>query len=261
MYSTILYEIQNNVATITINRPEVSNAFSLDTYKDVKSALDAAGADDSVRAVVLTGVGKNFSAGGDIQRFKMLIETEQYLPAEGVLAAGAMSRAVRMCPKPVIAMINGAAAGAGASLSLACDFRVGEANSKIVMAFVNMGFPGDTGGIYFLNRLVGMAKTTEMLALGTVVKGLQAYEWGLINRLAEDGKLAETTYALAQELANKPTVAIGLQKKLYYEFFYNDLEKFNDREAKYMMEGGRTADHKEAVFAFLEKRKPEFQGR
>lgn len=261
MYETILYTIKDNVATITINRPEVSNAFSLTTYSEVKTALEQAGMDEMVRVIVITGTGKNFSAGGDVNRFKTLIETEEFLPPEGVIAAGAMTRAVKLCPKPVVAKINGVAAGAGCSLALASDFRVMDEKSKLAMAFINMSFSGDTGGIYFLNRIVGVAKTTEMLVLAEPVKGQEALTLGLTTELAAVGELDDVTAELVEKLRHKPTQAIAKQKALNYEFFFSDLEQFNEKEAQYMVECGRTADHKEAVYAFLEKRKPVFTGK
>lgn len=261
MYETIIYEVKNNIATITINRPDVSNAFSLKTYSEVREALEISGKDDEVRVVVITGSGKHFSAGGDVNRFKTLIETEEFLPPEGVLAAGAMTRAVKLCPKPVVAKINGAAAGAGCSLALACDFRVMDEKGKLAMAFINMGFSGDTGGIYFLNRIVGTAKTAEMLVLAEPVKAQEAYALGLITKLGKEGELDTITNELVEKLLQRPTQAIAKQKALNYEFFFSDLEQFNEREAQYMVECGKTKDHQEAVYAFLEKRKPNFTGK
>ena len=261
MYQYIIVEKKDNVATITLNRPESGNAFALESYLEVKQAFEEVGRDEEVRAVVLTGAGKHFSAGGDIHRFKMLIETKAYLNPENVVHAGAMSNAIMRCPKPVVAMINGAAMGAGCSLALACDFRVVTPKSKMGMAFINMGFSGDTGAIYLMTRLVGTAKSRELMMLGRPVSGEEAVNLGLASRLAEEGALKETTDALVQELLSKPTGAIARQKRLYYEFFYRDFLQFNLREADYMEECSRTADHAEAVNAFLEKRKPEFKGK
>lgn len=260
MYEYILLEKVNGIATITLNRPEFGNAFAIPEYNEVKDALEKCGADPEVRVVVITGAGRFFSAGGDVVKFREHIESGEFLKAENVRMAGAMSRAVLECPKPVIASVNGAAAGAGCALALACDFRVVTPKSKFGMAFINMGFCGDTGGIFFLNNMLGIAKTTELMAMGNLVGGEEAYRLGMATRLAEEGKLAEATAELAQTLANKPTQAIARQKKLYYEFFHRDIEEFNNREATYMYECGRTADHKEAVYAFLEKRAPKFTG-
>lgn len=257
----LLYNVENGIATITLNRPDYGNAFLLDSYSEVKQAVELAGDDDSIRAVVITGSGKNFSAGGDIQRFKRLIESKEYLSKQGVINAGAMTEAIRDCPKPIVAMINGAAVGAGAALAMACDFRVMSKKSKIVTSFINMGFSGDTGLIYFLNASIGMARTTELLMLPKPISANEAYDLGLCNRVAEEGKLGEVTMELVTQLTNQPTQAIARQKKLFKEFFYGNLREFNAREALYMYETARTEDHAEAVNAFLEKRKPRFSGK
>ncbi|MHC1719256.1 MAG: enoyl-CoA hydratase/isomerase family protein [Clostridiaceae bacterium] len=261
MYNQILFKVENNIATITLNRPEFGNAFHQESYGEVKNAIKHCGEDDSIRAVIITGAGKHFSAGGDINRFKNLIETEAYLPRTGVLNAGAMTRSIRECPKPVIAMINGAAAGAGCALALSCDFRVMSEKSKLATSFIGLGFSGDTGLIYFLKSMIGMARTTELLMLPKPILAQQAYDLGICNRLAEEGKLEEVTMELATQLAAQPTQAIARQKKLFNQFFFKDLEEFNTTEAEYMFECGRTQDHAEAVHAFLEKRKPKFSGK
>lgn len=261
MFKTILYEVVNHTATITINRPEVSNAFSIDTYREVKEAVEKAGNSEEVRVVIITGAGKHFSAGGDIKRFQMLIETEEFLSPEGVIATGAMARSVKQCPKPVIAMVNGAASGAGCALALACDFRVMGPSSKLIMSFINMGFSGDTAGMYFLNKMIGTAKTTEIMTFAKPIKADEAFALGLTTKVAEEGQLLGATNELAESLKNRPTQAIARQKKLNTEFFFNDLEAYVSREAQYMVESGRTADHKEAVYAFLEKRAPNFTGK
>jgi len=261
MYDNILYTVNDNIATITLNRPESGNAFIVECYHEVHTAMQAAAKDDNVRAVVITGNGKHFSAGGDINRFKMLIETKEYIKKENVAAAGTMAKSVIQCPKPVIAMINGAAAGAGCSLALACDFRVVTSKSKLVMAFVKVGLSGDTGGLYYLQKLVGIAKATELLMLGDVVTGEEALKLGLATKLAEDDKLEEETYNLAKRLASAASFAISRQKKLIYETFYTDLSIYSEKEADYMVECSKSADFAEAVDAFIEKRTPKFTGK
>jgi 2-(1,2-epoxy-1,2-dihydrophenyl)acetyl-CoA isomerase len=172
-----------------------------------------------------------------------------------------MAASVRECPKPVIAMINGAAAGAGCSLALACDFRVMTPKSKLVRACVKMGLSGDTGGWSYLQRLAGVAKATQLMMSGDAVAGEEALRLGLATILAEEDKLREEAYALAGKLAALPTFAIARQKKLIYETFYADLAAYSQREADYMVECSHTADFAEAVDAFLEKRAPQFSGK
>lgn len=264
MSELVLVEKENGIATITLNRPEQGNAFANESYIQVRQALDECGRDAAVRVVIITGNGKNFSAGGDIREFKNLIDNgvDEGIAKQEIVIAGEMSEAVLRCPKPVIAMINGAAAGAGCSLALACDFRIMAPKSRLIMAFINMGFSGDTGGIYYLTRLVGMARTTELMALGTPVDAAQALNLGLANRVSDSEEtLKETTFALASQLLRRPGKAIALQKRLYYEFMYRDLRQFNIREADYMYECSQSEDHAEAVNAFLEKRKPVFVGK
>ncbi|MDO4554852.1 MAG: enoyl-CoA hydratase/isomerase family protein, partial [Lachnospiraceae bacterium] len=216
---------------------------------------------EAVKVIVLTGAGKHFSAGGDIREFKELIESETYIEEKSIQLAGDTAEAVRRCPKPVIAMINGAAAGAGCSLALACDFRVMEPNSRLSMAFIQMGLPGDTGGIYYLQKLLGTARTTEFIMLGRAIKGEEAYQIGLASRLALEGRLYETTMELAEELAKKPMLAIKRQKEMLLHFFYKDIKEFTEMEGKYMVECSKSEDFAEAVNAFLEKRKPVFTGK
>lgn len=260
MYNDIIFSTKNNIAIISLNRPQYGNAFTSDTYREVQDALEKCGNDQSIRAVVIKGEGKNFCTGGDIQQFKELIETKVFIPEEMALDTASMTRAVRQCPKPVVAMINGAAAGAGFGLALSCDFRVMSEKSKFITSFINMGFTGDSGCMYFLQSYLGIAKTTEMLMLSKPMTGKEAYDLGLCNRLTEDDKLGETTMELATFLANQPTKAIAKQKDLINKFFYRDLEEFNKLESKYMVESSCTKDHAEAVYAFLEKRKAIFRG-
>lgn len=261
MYTTILYEIKDQIATLTLNRPEVGNAFSKESYTEVRQALEDASENPDVRVVVITGKGKHFSAGGDILRFQKLISSGVYLERENILAAGRMAARIKTCNKPVIAMVNGAAAGAGCSLALACDFRVLTPKSKLIMSFIKMGLSGDTGAMYYLERLVGVARATELMMTGAPVDGVRALELGLATRVAEEGALVTETYALAKELAAAPTFALARQKQLLMETFYHELAEYAEREAAYMADCSRTYDFAEAVNAFLEKRPPQFTGK
>ncbi len=266
MSQDLLISKENKIATVTINRPEMGNALTSDFYGKLTGAMNELGADDEVNAIVITGAGKHFSAGGDIQGMKAKIEEKKRTGKVSssrltVRATADMGIAIRRCPKPTIAMINGAAAGAGCSVALACDFRVVQPSSKFVMAFINVGFCGDSCGLYFLQRLIGTARMTEMMMTGNQVKGEEAFRIGLANRLAEEGKLAETAYELANFIAAKPGFALRKQKELINEFFYSDLDVYAERETDYMVACGQTDDYVEAVYAFLEKRKPNFKGR
>lgn len=260
MYKEILFENKNKVVTITLNRPFVSNALSFDSYKEIMEAVQQCYYDDSVGAIIITGAGKHFSAGGDIKRFKELIDSQTYLKKDSVKYASEMALTIRKCPKPVIAMINGTASGAGCSIALACDFRIVTKSSQIVMAFIKMGLSGDTGGIYYLEKLVGIGKTCEMIMTGTPVKGIEAVRIGLATKLAEEGQLTEVTYNYANNLANSPLFAIAKQKQLINEFFYSDILEYSKKETEYMVASSHTKDFEEAVNSFLEKRNPNFIG-
>jgi len=257
----VLLKKEGKIATITLNRPEASNALSVPIYDKIINMMKDCEADENITAIVFTGAGKHFSAGGDIRGFKLAIEEKRGVNIDIVRKAASMIATIRRCPKPTIAMVNGVAAGAGCSTALACDFRVATPSSKFIMAFVNMGFSGDTGGLYNLQRTVGLARATEFLMTGLPVKGEEAHEIGLANLLAEDGKLEETTYEFANFLASKPGFAHRKQKALLDEFFYADMDAYLEKEAQFMSASGDTQDYVEAVNAFLEKRKPNFIGR
>ena len=261
MYTTILYEVKNNIGFITLNRPEVGNAMIPDSYREIKDALVRAGADEGVRSILITGTGRFFSAGGDIKRFKSLIQSEDFIKEENILAAGQMAIAAKKCPKPIVAQVNGAAAGAGCCLALACDFRVMDPKSKLSMAFIKLGLSGDTGALYHLEKLVGVAKATQMMMTGDPISAEEAYSLGLTTILADEGKLADESLKLAEKLAASPGFAIARQKELIYEYFYGDFESYLQKEAKFMAESSRTQDFSIAVDAFLEKRQAEFVGK
>lgn len=257
-YTVIKVSVENRVATVLINRPEVMNAFAPESYTEIADAMYELGKRKDVGAIVITGAGKHFSAGGDIKRFKYLIDTEQYLNAPAIANAGNMSYAIRTCPKPVIAMINGVATGAGLSCALAADFRVVQPSSKMIMGFINLGLPCDTGACYHLMRLIGPEKTELMMMTGEPVRGEDCYKLGLASTIAEEGKLEEAAYALAAKLASKSASGHALQKSIINRYFYQDLPSFFRDEGIGIETASRTPDFSEAVNAFLEKRAPEF---
>lgn len=259
MYTYIEFSSKDRVATISVNRPDFSNALNVDTMSEIADAVRSADADLSVGAVVITGKGKHFSAGGDIKRFKMLIDTGTYLEAASIAKADEMASTIRNCSKPVIAMVNGVATGAGLSMALACDFRIVASNSKMSMGFVNMGLPGDTGAIFMLMRLLGPSSAYRLMMLGEMISGEEAVRLGLATMVTEDGRLEEETYEFASRLAAKSAVALAAQKRLINKYFYGDkLETFYKDEQREMVEASHLPDFAEATNAFLEKRKPEF---
>ncbi|WP_028124995.1 enoyl-CoA hydratase/isomerase family protein [Eremococcus coleocola] len=258
MYETILFKIEEGIATISINRPEVGNAFGDKTYDEIRLALEECSGNDEVKTVVIRGEGRFFSAGGDVKSFKEMLDAGTPVTEDLVKMAGAMGRAPKLCQKPVVAMINGAAAGAGAALAMAADFRVMSESSSIVTAFINMAFPGDTGLIYYLQQALGTPRLMEYLAFSKPIKGAEAKELGLTTLLVADEDLESATYDFAKKLTRLPLKAFARQKAIVNEFFYKDLEAFNNREAQFMHASAIEPDHAEAVNAFLEKRRPDF---
>ncbi|NLW78914.1 MAG: enoyl-CoA hydratase/isomerase family protein [Ruminococcaceae bacterium] len=261
MYNGILYDVKDRIATITFNNPEEGNAMQFEVYQEIIAALAEADGDDNVAAVIVTGAGKNFCAGGNIRRFKRIIEDKTYIEQKSVRETVRLATAFMRCGKPVIGMINGAAAGLGMGLALACDFRIIAPSTKIVAAFINVALPGDTAIVYNLQRMVGMAKTREWMMTGATIDADEMMRLGLATKLVPEEELQSATLEYAQKLARRPLQAIRRQKQLIYETFYREMEPYGDREATYMRECSMTSDFEEATNAFLEKRRPSFTGK
>lgn len=262
MEELILLEIENGIATITFNRPKYGNALDFDCYVSLKEVLEKCEQNENVKVVVLTGAGKHFSSGGNIKDFLGRIETKTYITEEEAVMAAEVGCQLRNLSKPTIAMVNHVAAGAGCSIACACDFRIVEPSSQFMMAFINVALPGDTDGLYFLGKLIGISRATELMMTGRPMGGEEAYAAGLATNVVEEGKLAEATYKFAKKLAFGPGLALARQKQLINQYFYNDkLKEFGKDEALYTMECSKSKDFEEAVRAFLEKRYPKFQGK
>ena len=258
-FQFVTLEIKDRVATITINRPDVSNAIDHDTLVDIHEAFKFCGESEDVGVIVFTGAGKNFCAGGNLKKFKDILDSGDYIHAENVAYAGEAAWDIRNNPKPTIAMINGAAAGMGAALAAACDFRVFDAGAKFVMAFVNVGLSGDTGCMFYLTKLVGIAKAMEIMMTGEPVTAEEALRIGLATRIARDGmSLKETTYKLAKKFAQGSSFAYQSQKQVFNSIFYTERDAYTKLECKLLEECSKRPDFKEAVDAFVEKRKPVF---
>ena len=254
MYEHIKLSLQDGIATITIDRPASNNALDAQMFRDLIAAVEHCDTDETVRLIVLTGAGKNFSAGGDINEMASF----DFISYDLSILTGQASLALRRCSKPVIAMVNGAAAGGGCGIALGADFRIMTEESYLLTAFSSVALPGDTGCVYHLHQIVGLAKTVELMALSPRIYGKEALQLGLTTRLAPDGKLEEETLAFAKKLLHRPLGAIAMQKQLYYEVFYRDYMAYNRLEAENLAKAGSSADHREAVTAFLEGRKPKF---
>ncbi len=260
--SDLLETIEDGVATLTMNRPERRNAMSAEMMSGLAEALPRLAANADVGTVILTGAGPAFCAGGDIKG--MAASTgEQSLEQRVTRLRGGMevSRMLHEMPKPTIAMIRGAAAGAGLSMALACDMRFASDQTKFTTAFVNVGFSGDYGGSYFLTQLVGTAKARELYYSGDVILSEEALRIGMINRLIADADLETETMAVAARLAAGPRIALGYMKKNMNAAENGTLMQCFDLEAMHHSRCGMTEDHKEATKAFVEKRKPMFHSR
>lgn len=255
-YASVRMEIENGIATVFLHRPEAGNSFDGDFFREVAEAIAECDQNAEVQVVLLTGSGKHFSVGGDIQQMAQ----PNFLTYDVSMLSSAMTASVRKCRKPVIAAVNGVAAGAGCALALACDFRILTKKSTLMTAFSNVGLCGDSGCIYHLYHLVGLAKTIEMMALSEPISGEDALRLGLATKLAEEDALAEALQ-FAEKLKHRPLAAIAMQKKLYWDTFYRDYDAYCRLEAELFVKSANTADHWEAVTAFLEKRKPLFQGK
>jgi 2-(1,2-epoxy-1,2-dihydrophenyl)acetyl-CoA isomerase len=249
-------QMDGGVLTITLNRPEVLNAFNGPMHAALKGALEDAG-DPEVRAVVLTGAGRGFCVGQDLNEFK---------EAAGDIGERLRStfnpnvRALRALEKPVIAAVNGPAAGAGLSLACACDLRLAAASASFVPAFVNIALVPDTGATYFVARLLGYPRAFEWLCSGRSLSAADAHAWGLVAEVVGDGRLATRAADVAATLAALPTRAIGLTKRLLEQATLSSLEDQLELEADLQAEAARSDDFQEGVAAFLEKRDPHFTG-
>jgi len=244
------------VLTITLNRPDVLNAFNTDMHRALAAGLKEA-RDSSVRAVVLTGAGRGFCVGQDLTEFR---------EAPGDIGARLREnyhpniRAIRALEKPVLAAVNGVAAGAGMSLACACDVRLAADTASFIPAFINIGLIPDSGGSYFVTRLLGPARAFEWLASGKKLSAAEAHAWGLVSEVLEADTLARRAAELAGQLADLPTRGIGMTKRLLDHAVDASLEEQLEREAQLQTAATQTADFKEGVAAFLEKRPPHFKG-
>jgi 2-(1,2-epoxy-1,2-dihydrophenyl)acetyl-CoA isomerase len=262
----LLETISDGVAVLTLNRPEARNALSTDMLTSLLEALPRLAADPNVGAVVVTGAGNAFCAGGDVKGFA----ANEGGANHGQSPDGAaynlrqrmeVSRWLHDMPKITIASIPGAAAGAGLSIALACDFRIAAKGAKITTAFAKVGLSGDFGGTYFLTQLVGVAKAKELYLLSDVILAEEAERLGIVNRAVDAAALQEETMTLARRFASGPRITLGLMKRNLNVAERGDLALSFDTEALNHSRSAQTADHAEAAKAFVEKRAPVFKGR
>jgi len=268
MTDHLLESFHDGIATLTMNRPEARNALSGEMQAGLFEAVPRLAADPKVRVIVLTGAGRAFCAGGDVKGFAARNAdagaSERFnleARVHGLRQSMEVVRWLAEAPKPTLAVIPGAAAGAGLSLALACDVRVASADAKLTTAFSKVGLAGDYGGSYFLTQLVGAAKARELYFTADVILGSEAAALGIVNEAVPAEDLDAAADRWARRLANLPTVAVGYMKRNLNAAAHATLSEVLDLEAMHMVRTFMTDDHRTATAAFMEKRAPEFSGR
>ncbi|HTQ64484.1 MAG TPA: enoyl-CoA hydratase-related protein [Puia sp.] len=258
MNSSVLLEIKNEVASLSFNRPDKLNAFNREMALELQKKLDACENDTTIRCIYLTGKGKGFSAGQDLSEvtgdnipgFDKIL-SEQYNP---------IITRIRKIEKPVVAAVNGVAAGAGANIALCCDVVVAAQSASFIQAFSKIGLIPDSGGTYFLPRLIGWQKASALMMLADKISSEEALQLGMIYKVFPDEYFAESSKKIAETLAQMPTRGLGFIKQALNSSFTNSLEDQLSAEQKWQQKAGKTYDFNEGVKAFLEKRAPRFRG-
>lgn len=261
-YKCLLYDVKDRIATLTLNRPERLNALGDTLRDDLYDAVNKAAADPDVGVLVITGAGRGFCSGGDVKSMSERNQSGQTSVLEEKLAPkrDRIILAMRDCPKPVIAAVNGAAAGAGMNLALACDMRVASTAAKFSQAFVKRGLHPDWGGSYFLPRLVGTAKACELIFTGDTIDAAEALKLGIVNSVVAPDDLMTEAYKLARKMTAGAPIAIQLAKRAIYHNQDVDLRAGLEFETFAQNVCKETDDAKEGVAAFVEKRAPVFRG-
>lgn len=261
-YTQVAVEVDGAVGTITLNRPDKLNAFTVEMVQELKDALTMLSGSSAVRVIVLTGAGRAFCAGADVGLLRQLIE--QFDEATGSRLVDGMrgvSAIMREAPQPVLASLNGVAAGGGVNLALGCDLRIAADTAQIGQVFTKIGLHPDWGGTFFLPRLVGPAKALELLIGAEMVGAAEAERLGIVNRVVPGAQLAEATRAWARQIAQAPPLAVRRLKQAVYRSERATLDEMLDYELDAQLECFRSADGKEGIAAFFEKRPPHFTGR
>lgn len=265
-YQTILFEVSDGIARLTLNRPDRLNSFNVEMHGEVRDALGSLSTDRAARVLVLSGAGRGFCAGQDLgdravapggpgvdQSVDLGESIDRYYKP--------LVLALRNLPLPVIAAVNGVAAGAGANIALACDLVIATRSANFIQSFSKLGLVPDSGGTWLLPRLLGNARAMGLALLADKLSAEQAAQWGLIWRCVDDAEFKTTVDTLAQQLALAPTRGLARTKQAIYESWGRSLEQQLDQERDFQRELGRSQDYSEGVAAFTEKRNPKFTGR
>lgn len=260
-YTTILFDVRDNVAHITLNRPEAANSINREMAIDLMHAAMHCSEDPVIRALVITGAGRIFCSGGDLKEFAAQGEHLPYhLKEETTYLHAAISQLTRMDP-PVVAAVNGSAAGAGMSLACACDIVVAAESTRFTMAYTRAGLTPDGSSTYFLPRIVGLKRALELTLTNRILSAQEALEWGIVTRVVPDAELLAQAHTIAAQLAAGPTKALGASKRLLHNGWTETLETQMKQESQTIAAMARTADASEGITAFLEKRAARFRGK
>ena len=262
MYQTIVLEKTNGVANLTLNRPDRLNSFNVQMHEELQSALDDIATDGETRCVVLTGAGRGFCAGQDLG--DRAVSADQAAPDLGMSVEKFYNPLIRRLTNlkmPVICALNGVAAGAGASVVMACDIVIAAKSASFILSFAKVGLVPDSGSSWHFARAIGLPRAKAMAMLGNKVKAEQAEQWGLIYQVVEDDDLQTTAAELGNYLAKQPTEALANIKELVHTAFDYSLNEQLERERKAMQHLGRSDDYREGVASFMEKREPNFKGK
>jgi 2-(1,2-epoxy-1,2-dihydrophenyl)acetyl-CoA isomerase len=260
-YKNIEFAINKGVAVLKLNRPDALNSFTAGMHAEVRAALTLAATDKAVRAVLLTGNGRGFCAGQDLN--DRAVAPGEAMPDLGDSVEKYYNPLIRLLTtmeKPVICAVNGVAAGAGANIALACDIVIAARSASFIESFAKLGLIPDSGGTWHLPRLVGMARAKGLALLGPKVSAEQALAWGMIWQVVDDGQLMSTALELAEQMATQPTRGFAFTKQAFAASAANTLDAQLELEKELMRAAGRTHDYKEGVSAFLAKRAPVFKG-
>ena len=259
-YETILFEVRNGVARLTLNRPEKLNAFNIQMHEEIRLALDELNRHPDARVLVITGAGRGFCAGQDLSDRAVASGQSIDLGASIEKYYAPLVRRLRSLEMPVVCGVNGVAAGAGANLALACDIALAAKSATFIESFCKLGLIPDTGGTYFLPRLIGTARAMGLALLGDKISAEQAADWGLIWNCVDDTELAPALDKLAAHLVSAPTKGLARIKQAIYVSGEHSLDEQLNLERDFMRELGYSHDFREGVAAFFEKRTPQFAG-